>query len=79
VLKLKQEPGKDILVGGVSIPAQLTELGLIDEYRILVNPAVVGEGKRLFDDVNLPQRLQLKLVDSRTFKSGCVLLSYLKQ
>jgi dihydrofolate reductase len=79
VLKLKEEPGKDILVGGVSIPAQLTELGLIDEYRILVNPAVVGEGKRLFDDVNLPQRLQLKLVDSRTFKSGCVLLSYMKQ
>jgi dihydrofolate reductase len=79
VLKLKEEQGKDILVGGVSIPAQLMELGLIDEYRILVNPAVVGEGKRLFDGVNLPQRLQLKLVDSRTFESGCILLRYSKQ
>lgn len=79
LLKLKQEPGKDILVGGVDIPSQLMELGLIDEYRILVYPMVAGGGRRLFGGVNLPERLQLKLVDSRTFKSGCILLRYLKQ
>jgi dihydrofolate reductase len=76
VLKLKQEGGKDILVGGVDIPSQLMELGLIDEYRFVVSPMVAGGGRRLFGDVNLPQRLQLKLVDSSTFESGCILLRY---
>src|SRR5579862_6185007 len=42
-------PGKAILVGGVAVPTQLMELGLIDEYRVLVQPIVVGEGRRLFD------------------------------
>jgi dihydrofolate reductase len=40
---LKQEPGKDILVGGVDIPSQLTELGLVDEYRFVVAPIIAGE------------------------------------
>ena len=77
-LKLKQEKGKSILVGGVDIPSQLVELGLIDEFRILVQPIIVGEGRRLFDHVSL-ERLQLKLVESRTLKSGFVALHYLKQ
>src|ERR1700761_9215115 len=45
VLTLKQEEGKNILVGGVTIPTQLAELGLIDEYRFMVHPIVVGEGR----------------------------------
>jgi dihydrofolate reductase len=79
ILKLKQEPGKNILVGGVDVPSQLMELGLIDEYRFVVMPIIAGEGRRLFDGVNLQKKLQLKLVESKTFKSGCVALRYLKQ
>src|ERR1700688_452187 len=79
ILKLKQEPGKDILVGGVDVPSQLMKLGLIDEYRFVVMPIIAGKGRRLFEGVNLPQKLQLKLVESKTFKSGSVLLRYLKQ
>lgn len=79
MVKLTQESGKDILVGGVSIPSQLMELGLIDEYRFVVQPTIAGEGRRLFGGVNLADRLQLKLVDSSTLKSGCVALRYLKR
>ena len=79
ILKLKQEQGKDILVGGVDIPSQLIELGLVDEYRFVVGPIVAGEGRRLLEGVSLPERLQLKLVESKIFKSGCVALRYLKQ
>jgi dihydrofolate reductase len=79
ILKLKQEPGKDILVGGVDIPSQLIELGLVDEYRFVVAPIIVGEGRRLMESVSLPEKLQLKLVESKIFESGCVALRYLKQ
>jgi dihydrofolate reductase len=79
ILKLKQEPGKDILTGGVDIPSQLAELGLIDEYRIVVHPLVVGEGRRLFDGVSLQEKLRLKLAGATVFKSGTVALRYLKQ
>jgi len=79
MLKLKQERGKNILVGGVDIPSQLIELGLVDEYRFVVQPIVAGEGRRLLDRVSLRERLQLKLVESKIFKSGCVALRYLKQ
>jgi len=79
ILKLKQEQGTNILVGGVSIPSQLIKLGLVDEYRFVVGPIVAGEGRRLLEGVSLPERLQLKLVESKIFKSGCVALRYLKQ
>jgi dihydrofolate reductase len=79
ILKLKQEQGKDIIVGGVSLPSQLIELGLVDEYRFVVHPIVAGEGRRLLEGVSLPERLQLKLVESKIFESGCVALRYLKQ
>jgi len=79
ILKLKQEQGKNILAGGVSIPSQLIELGLVDEYRFVVGPILAGEGRRLLDGVSLQERLQLKLVESKIFKSGCVALRYLKQ
>jgi len=79
ILKLKQEPGKTILVGGVDIPSQLIELGLVDEYRFVVQPILAGEGRRLLEGVSLPEKLQLKLIESKPFKSGCVALRYLKQ
>ena len=79
ILKLKQQPGKNILTGGVNIPSQLIELGLVDEYRFVVQPILAGGGTRLFEGVSLPQKLQLKLVDSKTLASGCVALRYLEQ
>ena len=80
ILKLKQEPGKNILTGGVNIASQLMELGLVDEYLFVVHPIVVGEGRRLFEDINLRERLQLKLVETKIIKSsGCVALRYVKK
>jgi dihydrofolate reductase len=79
ILKLKHEEGRDILAGGVSIPSQLIELGLVDEYRFVVGPIIAGEGRRLLEGVSLPEKLQLKLVETKTFKSGCVALRYLKK
>ncbi|KAA9040809.1 dihydrofolate reductase [Ginsengibacter hankyongi] len=79
VLKLKQEPGKNILTGGVAIPSQLAAAGLIDEYRFVVHPVVIGEGRRLFEGISLQEKLQIKLVDSTVLKSGCVALRYAKQ
>ena len=79
IVKLKQEPGRNILVGGVDVSSQLMELGLVDEYRFVVSPVIVGEGRRLLEGVSLPERLQLKLVESKIFRSGCVALRYLKQ
>jgi dihydrofolate reductase len=79
ILKLKQEQGKNILAGGVDIPSQLIELGLVDEYRFVVGPIIAGEGRRLLEGVSLPEKLQLKLVESKILKSGCIALHYLKQ
>ena len=76
ILKLKQEDGKDILTGGVAIPSQLIQLGLVDEYRFVIQPIVAGEGRRLLDDISLPQSLQLKLIESKIFDSGFVALRY---
>jgi dihydrofolate reductase len=79
ILRLKQEPGKNILVGGVNIPSQIIALGLVDEYRFVVQPIIAGKGTRLFEGINLPEKLQLKHVESTPFKSGSVALRYLKQ
>jgi len=79
ILKLKKEQGKNILVGGVDIPSQLIELGLVDEFRFVIQPIIAGQGKRLMEGINLREKLQLKLVESKIFKSGSVALHYLKQ
>src|SRR5258707_2745290 len=80
ILKLKQEQGKNILVGGVTLPSQLIELGLVDEYHFVVAPILAGEGRRLLEGVSLQEKLQLRLVESHIFKkSGCIALRYLKQ
>jgi dihydrofolate reductase len=78
IAQLKQEEGKDILTGGVLIPSQLMELGLVDEYRFLVHPIVAGAGRRLFEGISLRERSQLKLVESKIFRSGIVALRYLR-
>ena len=78
ILKLKHERGENILVGGVDIPSQLIELGLIDEYRFLVQPIIAGEGRRLLEGINLPENLRLKLVESKIFPSGSIALHYVK-
>jgi len=79
ILKLKQEPGKDILVGGVDVASQLIALGLVDEYRFGIGPIIAGEGRRLMEGISLPEKLKLKLVEWKTFDSGSVALRYLKQ
>ena len=78
IVRLKQEPGKNILVGGVDVPSQLIELSLVDEYRFVLHPVIAGKGRRLLEGVSLQEKLQLKLVDSQIFKSGSVLLRYRK-
>jgi len=79
IVRLKQEPGASIWAGGVSLPSQLVELGLVDEYRFVVQPIIAGKGTRLFEGVSLPEKLQLKLLESKILKSGCIALHYLKQ
>ena len=79
VLKLKQEPGNYIIVGGVDVASQLIELGLVDEYLFVVSPIIAGKGRRLMEGVDLKEKLQLKFVDSKVFQSGSVALSYRKQ
>jgi dihydrofolate reductase len=76
ILKLKQEPGKHLLIGGVDVSSQLIELGLVDEYIFVVSPVIAGAGRRLLDGVKLAKAFQLKLVDSHFFKSGSVAHRY---
>lgn len=74
VKKLKQEDGTDIIIfGSGTIVQQLTGEGLIDEYLMVVTPVVLGKGKPLFKDVN---KLNLRLLQARDFKSGNLLLRY---
>jgi len=76
--RLKQERGKSILLGGVSVPAQLIELGLVDEFRFVVQPIIAGAGRRLLDEIALDERVHLRLVESKVLRSACVALRYLK-
>jgi dihydrofolate reductase len=75
VIKLKNKPGKDIwLYGGASLITAFINLGLVDEFRLSIHPVILGEGKPLFIDIK--QRLNLKMVNTRTFSSGVVQLFY---
>jgi dihydrofolate reductase len=75
IKRWKQEDGKDMLIyGSASIVQQLTNLGLIDEYQLLVHPVVLGGGKPLLENITGTQRL--KLVSAKPFSSGVVLLTY---
>ncbi|GAB6930705.1 dihydrofolate reductase family protein [Paenibacillus sp. JCM 10914] len=73
--KLKNRPGKDIwLYGGAELIATFINLGLVDEFRLSVHPVVLGEGKPLFVDIK--KRLNLTMVNTRSFSSGVVQLIY---
>lgn len=73
IAKLKNRPGKDIaILGSANLAATFIEHNLIDEYRIVVNPVVLGNGTPLFKDT----KLNLKLLKMKTFKSGNVLIYY---
>lgn len=75
ILKMKQQPGKELaLLGSADLLATLIQLDLIDEHRIMVNPIVLGKGTPLFKGIDHASKL--KLVNTRTFRSGNVLLCY---
>lgn len=75
IIKLKQQPGKDMAIfGSGTIVQQFTNLGLIDEYRLIVNPLVLASGKPLFKDIN--SKLNFQLIRTKVFKNGNVLLCY---
>jgi dihydrofolate reductase len=73
--KLKRQPGKDMAIFGSSdLTVSLLQMGLVDELRILVNPVVLGDGKSLFRTAG--ERISLKLLKTRAFSSGNVMLYY---
>ena len=75
IKKMKESSGKDIAIFGSGIiVTALTELGLIDEYRFIVNPVILGKGKTLF--ANLEKKPGLELLKTHEFKSGNISLSY---
>ena len=74
ILELKQEVGKDLLVGSPSLIIALTQLGLVDEYQLGVHPTVIGSGLVLFK--NIKDRVDLKLLRTKTFGCGAVFLYY---
>lgn len=74
VERLKQESGKGLWVGGVTLPLALADLGLIDEYEFVVQPVLAGHGPTLL--AGLRERIQLELVDRREFRSGAVALRF---
>ena len=74
VRRLKQEPGKGLFMGGVTLPRALAELGLIDEYEFVVHPRVAGHGPTVF--AGLAKRIDLRLVSRVEFGSGAVAMRY---
>lgn len=75
VIRLKQQPGKNISIGGISVFQEFMKHGLVDEYWLEVHPVVCGKGRQLFE--GLSARINLKLIEKRRFKSGVVVLHYL--
>ena len=74
VARLKEEPGKDLAVGGAGLASTCMKLGLVDEYRLFVSPVVLGGGTPYF--VSLDERINLELLETRTFGSRVVYLRY---
>lgn len=73
IMKLRQQPGKDILIGALSIASQAAKWNLIDEYHFVVHPIIAGEGPRLFEPGG---KHSLELISSKPFSSGAVALHY---
>ncbi len=75
IMQLKQQPGKNMFIlGSAVLSATLMQLGLIDEYQVMVNPMLLGKGNPLFKSGN--DKLDLRLINTRVFDSGNVLLCY---
>ncbi len=75
ILKMKQEPGNDLVIfGSANLLSSLMQMNLVDEHRVMVNPVLIGSGTPLFR--HMGQKVNLKLVKTRTFQSGNVLLYY---
>ncbi len=74
IRQLKQQPGRGLHVGGVTLPLALAEMGLIDEYEFVVMPRLIGHGPTLL--AGLSQPIDLRLVDRLEFQSGAVVLRY---
>jgi dihydrofolate reductase len=74
VTKLREQPGKDVSVGGAGLASSLIRLNLIDEYRLFVSPIVLGAGTPYFPE--LERTIDLELIDTRTFGSRVVYLRY---
>ena len=74
VSALKQQPGRDILVGSPGLIIELLKLNLIDEFQLCIHPVITGKGLQLFDDIN--ERINLKLLKTKTFGGGAVILYY---
>jgi len=74
VSALKQQAGRDVLVGSRSLIVQLANLNLIDEFQLCIHPVIAGKGLPLFD--NISERMVLKLIKTKTFGSGIVLHYY---
>jgi dihydrofolate reductase len=77
VARLKEEPGGDLAVGGAGLASTLIKLGLVDEYRLFINPVVVGGGTPFFP--RLDERIDLELVETRTFGSRVVYVRYARR
>jgi dihydrofolate reductase len=76
ILELKQQPGGNILLGGIDLASQIMALGLVDEYQIVVQPTLAGSGRRLLEGVSLTGSLKLRLLESKVLESGNVALRY---
>lgn len=75
VSRIKQQPGQDVLIfGSGELVHSLMSLDLIDEYRLMVFPVLAGSGKRLFREES--EKKVLKLIETRTFSSGVIVLTY---
>jgi dihydrofolate reductase len=74
VQQLKREPGKGLLVGGVKLPMALAEMGLIDEYELIVHPRLAGHGPTLF--AGMSKRVDLKLIGRQELGSGAMAMRY---
>jgi dihydrofolate reductase len=74
IARMKADPGGDIAIGGANLAAAAIELDLVDEYRVSINPVVLGAGTPFFP--RLDSSIRLRLIESRTFGSGVVNLRY---
>lgn len=75
VFEMKKKPGKDIIIfGSGELLSQLAQAGLIDEYRIILNPLILGKGRPMFKNIN--EQLKLKLIKAKKLKTGVIILYY---